>query len=207
MAHTLFGIAMEKKISGNIREAEQVMKQSLALFRKCGDQIRVSKNTVSLAFMAMDKARYEEARKLCEEALPAYRKLPLQLKDEPLWLLGAIAVIEGDYAAAKSWYTECLLFDQEIGFYQQFAECLIGFASIANFEKRFAQAAPLIGQAEAAVTARQVPLEDFDQAELQHLKTSLCEVLGDKQFEILAAKGRTMSQEQAIAFALAENDG
>jgi hypothetical protein len=125
------------------------------------------------------------------------------LKDEPLWLLGAIGVIEGDYTAAKAWYTECLLFDQEIGAYdQQLSECLIGFASIANSEKRFERAAQLIGRAEAAAEARQARLEDFDQTELQRLKTSLRRELGDTQFDGMAAKGRAMSQEQAIAFAL-----
>lgn len=129
------------------------------------------------------------------------------MKDEPLWLLGAISVIEGDYAAAKIWYTECLLFDQEIGFYNQFAECLIGFASIANFEKRFERAAQLLGAAEAAGRARRDPVLDFDQAECERLTTALREELGDTQFEMLAAKGRAMSREQAIAFALENDNG
>ena len=83
-------------------------------------------------------------------------------------------------------------------------KCLIGFASIASSEKRFERAAQLVGHAEAAVTARQDPLESFDQTELQRLKTSLCQELGDTQFEALTAKGGAMSQEQAIAFALEE---
>jgi hypothetical protein len=205
MAHALFGIAVETLGGGNLREGEKVMKQSLMLFHECGDQLRVNKNNISLAGIAMMEARYAEARLLCEETLPSYRRLPLQLKDEPLWFLGAIGVIEGDYAAAKAWYTECLLFDQEIGSNQQVPECLIGFASIASFENRFERAAQLIGQAETAVTARQAPLEDFDQAELQRLKTLLCAKFGDPQFEMLAAKGGAMSQEQAVAFALGES--
>jgi hypothetical protein len=78
---------------------------------------------------------------------------------------------------------------------------LIGFASIASSEKHFERAAQLIGQAETAVKARQDPLEDFDQAELQRLQILLKEELGE-QFEEMAAKGGVMSQEQAIAFAL-----
>jgi tetratricopeptide (TPR) repeat protein len=204
IAHALFEIANETLSREHLREGEQGMKQSLLLFHESGDQILASVNSFSLAMIAIKEGRYVEARKFCEEALPAYRQLPFQLKDMPLWLLGAISVIEGDYAAAKAWYTECLLFDQKIGFYLQFPECLIGFASIASFEKRFERAAQLIGQAETALEARGDPLEDFDQAELQRLQTSLCEELGDTQFEILAAEGRAMSQEQAIRFALEE---
>jgi predicted ATPase/class 3 adenylate cyclase len=208
IAHALHGIANETLSRENLREGEQVMKQSLLLFRESGDQIRVSVNNVSLAGIAMREEMYAEARVLCEEALTAYRQLPLKLKDVPLWLLGVIAVIEGNYATAKAWYTECLLIDQEIGFYNQFPECLIGFAGIASFEKRFERAAQLIGRAETAVTARQAPgLEDFDQAELQRLKMSLRRELGDAHFEVVAAIGRAMSREQAIALALEENSG
>jgi hypothetical protein len=50
-------------------------------------------------------------------------------------------------------------------------------------------------------------LEDFDQAELQMLRTVLSEELGDATFEELAAEGHAMATEQAIAFALEESDG
>jgi hypothetical protein len=45
-------------------------------------------------------------------------------------------------------------------------------------------------------------LEDFDQAQLQRLKMVLREELGEAKFEALAAEGRTMTVEQATAFAL-----
>ena len=121
-----------------------------------------------------------------------------------MWLLGAIGVIEGDYATAQAWYTECLLADHKIGLYIQFPECLIGLASIASSEQRFDRAALLIGPAEAEIAARQVPLEVFDQAELQRLKALLSAELGEPSFEALAAKGRAMSREQIIVFALEE---
>jgi tetratricopeptide (TPR) repeat protein len=206
MAYTLFGIAYELRISGDLPSARQTFEQSRTLFQECGDGRHVSQANISLALIAIKEGRYTEARNLCEETLPAFRQLRFSLRDVPLWILGALSIMESNYAAAKAWYTECLLFDQEIGFYNQFPECLIGFAGIASFEKRFERAAQLIGRAETAVTVRQAPgLEDFDQAELQRLKILLNEELGE-QFEATAAKGRVMSQEQAVAFALEEID-
>jgi non-specific serine/threonine protein kinase len=162
---------------------------------------------MGLAAIALEEGRHAEARKLCEEALPFFRQLRFSMRDEPLWMLGATSIMEGNFAAAKAWYTECLLFDHEIGVYDQLAECLIGFASIASSEKRFERAAQLVGQAQAQANARSDdPLETFDQAELQRLKMVVFEELGDAKLEVLAAKGRAMSVEQAIAFALEKSD-
>jgi tetratricopeptide (TPR) repeat protein len=208
LAYTLFGIAFYLHISGDLPGARQTCEQSRTLFQECGDGRHVSQASISLARIAIKEGRYTEARNLCEEALPYFRQMRFSLRDVPLWILGALSIMESNYAAAKAWYTECLLFDQEIGIYDQFPECLIGFASIANSEKRFERAAQLIGSADAAAGARQVsdPLEDFDQAELERLKIVLREQLGDAKFEALAAEGRAMATEQAIAFALEENN-
>jgi tetratricopeptide (TPR) repeat protein len=202
MAHILFGIAFGLQESGDLTGARQTYEQSQALFQECGDGFRVAKDNTDLAGIALKEGRYAEAHKLCEEALPFSRQLRFSLRDEVLWLLGASSIMEGNFAAAKVWYTECLLFDDEIGVYDQLAECLIGFASIANSEKRFERAAQLVGSAESAVTARQEPLESFDQAELQRLTTALCKELGDAKFEMVAAEGHAMTVEQAIEYAL-----
>jgi tetratricopeptide (TPR) repeat protein len=206
MAHILYGIAFGLHESGDLTGARQTYEQSRTLFQECGDGLRVSKNNTDLAGIALEEGRYAEARKFCEEALPFFRQLRFSMRDEVLWMLGVISIIERDYDAAKAWYTECLLFDQEIGVYDQLPECLIGFASIASSEKRFEYAAQLLGAADAQAKARQVPLATFDQAELQRLTTALREVLGDAKFEELAAEGHAMTIEQAIAFALEESD-
>ena len=62
--------------------------------------------------IAIQECQYAEARKLCEESLPFYSQLRFSLREEPLVLLGVISVLEGNYAFAKAWYTECLLFEQ-----------------------------------------------------------------------------------------------
>jgi predicted ATPase/class 3 adenylate cyclase len=208
MAHILFGIAVYLHESGDLMGARQTMEQSRALFQECGDGLRVSKDNILLAIIATNEGRYEEARKICEEALPFFRQLRFSIRDEPLWMLGAIAIIEDNYAAAKAWYTECLLFDQEIGIHKQLPECLIGFASIANSEKRFERAAQLLGAAQAEMEARTPPaLESFDQVEFERLRIMLRKELGEAEFEALVATGRAMTMEQAIEFALENDNG
>jgi non-specific serine/threonine protein kinase len=207
IAHTIFNIGQTLQRSGDLSGARQAYDQSLVLFQECGDNIRVGAQKANLAFVAIDEGMYAEAGKRLEEALSFYRQARYNLEiDVLLCMLGAIAIREGDYMRAQAWYTECLLFDQRIGKYLQLAECLIGFAGIANAEKRFERAAQLVGAAEAQVKARQLPLENVDGAELRRITTLLREELGDAKFEMLTTEGRALAPEQAIAFALENSD-
>ena len=155
---------------------------------------------------ALEEGKYAEARAQLEEILHFYRQARVNLFiDSPLWQLGVIAVREGDYIRAKAWYTECLLFDQQIGLGRQVAECLIGFAGIASAEQRFERAAQLLGAGEAEVEARGI-LENIDRIEVHRLTALLRQELGDARFEALASQGRLMTREQAIAYALEDQE-
>lgn len=50
--------------------------------------------------------------------------------------------------------------------------------------------------------ARQIPLENVDRAELERLTTILNEELGEASLQTLEATGHTMKREQAVAYAL-----
>ena len=208
IAHTLYNIGNELWRSGDFTGARQAHGLSLALFRECGDDFRVAQQNAALAGIAFDEGNYAEARTRYEEALSFYRQVRFNLQiDTALWMLGVIAIRERDYARAKAWYSECLRFDQQIGTKTQLAECLIGFAGIAQAEQLLARAAQLLGAAEAEVEARQIPLENRDRAELQRLTTVLREELGEAAFEARSAEGRAMSMEEAVAYAFEESDG
>jgi tetratricopeptide (TPR) repeat protein len=205
LADTIFYIGMNMARSGDFMGARQVLEQSLTYLRECGDLIGASGSKRQLAQIALEEGNYAEANAELEENLHFLRQARLNIFiDIPLWGLSVIAMREGNYERAKEWYTECLLFDQQIGLPRQFAECFIGFAGIASAAKRFERAAQLLGAGEAEEEARGVPFENIDQIELKRLIVILREELGNANFETLAAKGRLMTMEQAIAFALEE---
>lgn len=205
-ASMLSDMSRELGRSGDFMGARQALEQSLRLFRECGDMISASKTNAILAYLILEHGDYADARLQLEDILHFYRQARINsFTDIPLWLLGVIAVREGDYTRAKEWYTECLLFDQQIGLPRQFAECFIGFAGIASAEQHFERAAELLSVGEANAEARVNPLENIDQIELKRLTAVLREVLGDAKFEALASHGRTMTMEQAIAYALEDD--
>jgi tetratricopeptide (TPR) repeat protein len=203
IAHTLYNIGDTLRQTGDFTGARQVVEKSLALFQEYGDRFRVAHMNAFLAGIALEEGKYAEARLRLEEVVSFRRQMRFHILMEiDLYLLAMIAFREGDNARAKVWFSECLLFIQQIGVNRQLAECLIGFACIANAEKRFERAAQLVSAAEMQVEARQFPLDNVDQAELKRLATILREELGNAEFEALAAKGRDMTMEQAIAYAL-----
>jgi tetratricopeptide (TPR) repeat protein len=201
MALLIHDIGLELARGGDSIGARQVLEQSRILFRECGDSIGAYSSDGALMLFALEEGKYAEVRAQLEEILHFYRQARLNL-DAPLWLLGVTAVREGDYARAKERYTECLLFDQQIGLTTQLAECFIGFAGIASAEKRFERATQLLGAGETEVEAKVARLENIDQIELKRLTTLLREELGDAKFEALASQGRAMARKQAIAYAL-----
>lgn len=206
-AGMLSDMGLELGRSGDFMGARQALEQSLRLYRECGDRISASRTSVRLAYFALDHGMYAETRPQLEETLHFYRQARLNFfMDIPLWLLGVIAVREGDYVRAKEWYTECLLFDQQIGWPRQLAECFIGFAGIASAKQDFERAAQLLGVAEAEAEARVNPLENIDQIELKRITAILREELGDAEFEAIALNGRAMTMEQAIEYALEDQD-
>jgi tetratricopeptide (TPR) repeat protein len=206
-AHTIYNIAYTLRQTGDFMSARQAFEQSLALFRECGDHFRLAHLNARLAFIAFDEGRYAEARLRLEEVVSFRRRVRFNIQMEvDLYMLGTIALREGDYARAKAWFSEGLLFVQQIGANYQLAEFLISFVDIANAEKRFERAAQLVGAVEMHVEARQFPLENSDQNELKRLTTILREELGHAEFQALAAKGRGMTLEQAIAYALEDQD-
>jgi predicted ATPase/DNA-binding XRE family transcriptional regulator len=203
VAHTLFNIGSTFRKSEDFTSARQAFEQSLALFRKCGDYFRVAHLNVFLAGVAITEGQHAEARLRLEEVISFRRQVQFNIQMEvDLYMLGLVALREGDYPSAKAWFSECLLFVQQIGVDRQLAECLIYLAGMAGTEKRFERAAKIAGAVEMQIEARQFPLGINDRAELKRLIDILHEELGHANFEAAVAKGRSMTMEQAIAYAL-----
>jgi predicted ATPase/class 3 adenylate cyclase len=207
IAHTLYSIGERLRESGDFTGARQAFEQSLGLFQDCGDHFRVVHQKGQLAAIAFEEGNYAEARFRLEEVISFRRQVRFNIQMEiDLYKLGMIAIREGDYTRAKGWFSECLLFNQQTSVNNLIAECLIGLAGIAVTEKRFARAVQITGAVEMQVEPRQDRQGSADRAELKRLTTILREEFGDAEFEALAAQGRGMTMEQAITYALEDQD-
>jgi predicted ATPase/DNA-binding XRE family transcriptional regulator len=209
IAQAIYEIAWVAEREGDLAAAQRGYESSIVMFRAIGDDIRaIGIIVVDLGPMVFRAGNYAKAHTLLEEGLTAKRQTRHQLwLGVPLYMLGVIAVREGDYARAKEWYAECLKFEQDIGETGHVAECLIGFESIATAKNHVERAVRLLGAAEVQIDARGGLREDFDQAERERLAKLSRMQLDEEAFAANWAEGRAMTIEQAIAFALEKNDG
>ena len=202
-AHTMFNIAQAMHADGNYAGAEKLYRQSMLIFRECGDEFRTLQQTAALAFLAYEQGKLARARKQLEQIYTLYRQRRLNIEiDAVLATLGAIAIREHDMDAARMWYRECLLFEQQIGMLTQLPECCIGFAHIAFAENQLERAAKLLGAAESEIQARQLGLGKFERAESERIVSALVSALGADEFETAFAYGNALTREQVLALAL-----
>jgi predicted ATPase/class 3 adenylate cyclase len=204
-AHAIKNLGMTYRRSGDFREVRQLLEQSLAIFTRCGDGLRASEQDMTLGILAFEEGDYAEARLRLQAAVAFFRRARFNIQlDTPLWMLGVLSLREGDLPQAVAWYTECLQCDMQLGIDNQVAECLLGFARIAGLQGKPQRAAQLLGAAQAELERRHLPLETFDEADLQELDALLRHELGEAVFETNAGRGRILSLDQAAAFCLEE---
>ena len=204
IAQATFEIAWVARREGNLEAAQRGYESSIAMFRALGDNLRAAGILAQeWGPMALEVGNYAKARALLEEGLAIYRQARHQLYlDVPLYLLGVIAIREGDYARAKEWYFECLKFEQDSGETRYVAKCFLGFAGIASAEHRTERAVRLLGATEVMIEAGEAWWEDSDQAEYEHLANLLRTQLDEVTFITIWAAGRAMTMEQAFEYAL-----
>lgn len=205
-AHTLFNIGQALHAGGDFRAAEKFYRQSMAIFRECGDEFRTMQQISALAHLAYARGKYDRARKQLEQVYPWFRARRLNIDiDSILETLGAIAIRQQDFAGARSWYQECLLFEQQLGMLSLLAECCIGFAGIALSDGKFERAAQLVGAAQMEAESRKIGLGKEGRAECERLSRALTTTLGVDAFEDALNHGRSLTQEQAAALALKDD--
>jgi non-specific serine/threonine protein kinase len=94
---------------GDYPAARELHEEGLAIGRKLGDRLAISRSLNNLGSVVLNQGDYPSARALYEESLAIYRELgnrqgiAMMLNN-----LGTIAHREGDYPAARALHEECL---------------------------------------------------------------------------------------------------
>lgn len=110
---------------------ETYCRQSLALFRKLGDQPGIALSLFLLSVVPLMKNDSRGARSMTEEALALFRKMGD--KERIAWslsTLGLLDVREGKYRSAHTLYEESLLLHRELGDKRGIARTLLHLASL-----------------------------------------------------------------------------
>jgi non-specific serine/threonine protein kinase len=189
---------------GDYVAARASIEQALAFRRTLADKHAIANSLNDLGATAFAQG---------DPAAEAFLETSLQLRREladrfgiPRCLhdLGAIALNRSNLARAHECFTQGLAIFRDQSDHRNAVKCLEGLAGVAAANHQTAQAARLFGAAEAAREAIGVPLPRTWRVNYDRAIAMVRQQLKAAELAAVWANGRTMSLEQAIAFALTE---
>ena len=187
---------------------QRLAEQSLAHLQGVGDVKSKAFTLGLLGQMRLLEGELVQAHSLLEESVVLMQQTgPSADSAEPLLGLARVAAAQGDRAAARRRYQDCLLIMHEFDFYLKFIpSCLEGLgalvaapatggASLAGAR----EATRLWGAAEALREAIGMPMHPVDRAEYEQAVAAARRELGEEAFAAAWAQGRSLTPVQALA--------
>ncbi len=208
IAAALRNLGLLENIQGNYLEARSFLEQSLEIWRGMGAEGKLGHAiaVTLLGDVALNQGEAEWARSLFEEsAVSLSREFgDINFHAYPVRRLGQLAWREGDYGKAVALCKESLNLNQEIGDPRGVMACVAGFAAIAVAQEKFERATKLMAAVETQLTSIGIQLLFVDKMEYERNLALLHTQLDEKILNKFWFKGKEMTMEQAIAFALEE---
>jgi non-specific serine/threonine protein kinase len=204
LAVVLNNLGLVVRRQGDYTRARALYEESLALKREVGDEAAAAITLHNLGEIASeDESDYLRAVALERESLEISRRLGEKRSiTMALITLGNIGLKQADYSRAQADYKESLVLAQELGDRPRIAECLEGLATLAGEKHDPHRAAILLGAADKlreAIGATRAPARQGDYARTFDATSA---ALGDDPFDAALARGRAVSLEDVIAYAM-----
>lgn len=205
IATSLRNLGLLANIQGNYLESRSFLEDSLEIWRTIGSSGRMD-SAWTLTFLGDVALNLEEAaraRLLYEEAVSIWREHgDKNFLAYSLRRLGQVAWYETHYAEAIALCTESLNLNLDVGDRRGVIACLAGFTAVAVAQQSWERAAQLASAVESKLSSIGIQLLQLDKAEFEHSLSSLEFHFDEKTLSKFRKKGRTMSLEQAMVFAL-----
>jgi predicted ATPase/Tfp pilus assembly protein PilF len=207
LATSLLGLALVTHSLGDYERATELYEQSMDLFREQGDKRRLSTCLNNLAMMVYSQGDLGRAAKLTEESVALVRELGAR-GDVSIGLcnLGWIALLREDIGRAADIYKESLSLSWETGLNLVVQSTLEGFACLAGAKGEAEQTARLWGAAQALHETKDIP-RDIDFLAAADARISAVRLgMGEEAWEEAWHKGRVMTLDEAVSYALKEEE-
>ena len=187
-----------------------LFEESEGLYRESGDVQGLAGSLFVQGFTAMHGGHHERARGLLEEGLQFSR----EIKDRDMEarqqdLLGLVTLQEGDTGRARALMTESFEIFRELGNRIAISDSLYNLGAAAGAHGEFFKAARLGGAADALREVLGYTMPPQEAALYGPHMAAARSRLGDNAFQTAWEEGRDMTEEQAVALALEneEDDG
>jgi predicted ATPase/DNA-binding SARP family transcriptional activator len=205
IAQSLSNLGRNESVDGNYSKARSLLVESLGIWRKLGHEhsMEIVLTQIFLGDVALQQGDLEEARSLYEECVSIYKEIRDQnFLAYAVRRLGQVACRQGDFKKAALLCEESLSLNQGLRDERGILACLSAFAGIAIARGKSVFAAHLFGAVESLLSALGIRLLQIDEMEYGRDTASLREKLAPVALEKAWAKGKAMTMDQAVAFAL-----
>jgi predicted ATPase len=207
MASSIFILGAAWRVRGDLERATQLLGEALTMYKKTGDQALIASVLTHLGFTFLFQGDLERATAASEEAAAMLRKQKhLSYLAYALNNLGWVALLRGDSERARALYAESMRSHREVGFKVDAPENLLGLACVAAAWGEAERAARLFGASEALPEAMGAPLEPGERALQEPYLAAARSQLDETSWQEAWAQGRAMTLEEAISYALEEEE-
>jgi non-specific serine/threonine protein kinase len=207
LATSLLGLATVSHYLGDSDKATELYEESMDLFREQGDKRSLAYCLNNLAMVAYSQGDLGRAAQLTEEAVALRRELgnrggvSLGLSN-----LGWITLLQDDLGRAADLYRESLSLSWDAGLNLLIQSALEGFACVAGAKGETERAARLWGAAQSLHETKGIPRDPDFLAEADARISAVRLGTGEEGWEEAWRKGRAMTLEEAVSYALEEEE-
>lgn len=202
VARALNNLGVLALARGKLDDVRRLFEESLALWRQLRSDGLTALALLFLGRAAHDQGDQQRATMLLEESVALARRASYARAAGPaLYVLGRVARAQGQHALATARFQQSLMIRREQGDRRGIAECFEGLASAAEAARKPAEAARLLGAAEALRIAIGAPLPPHAGPAREQILAGLRRHLGSR-YDDLCAEGAGMPLDAALRFAL-----
>jgi tetratricopeptide (TPR) repeat protein len=206
-ASSLFSLAIVPQSRGDYERATELYQQSMDLFRELGDKQSLAFCLNNLAMTVYAQGDLGRAAQITEESVALHRELGNKGGvSTGLYNLGWMTLLQNNLGRAVDIYRESLSLSWDAGLNPLVQSALEGFACVAAAKGEAERAARLWGAAQALHETKGIPRDidflDEADARISAVRTGM----GEQAWEEAWRKGRVMTLDGAISYALEEQE-
>jgi tetratricopeptide (TPR) repeat protein len=208
IASSLSNLGSVSGFRGNSERATELYEQSMDLFREQGAKQSLAFCLNNLAMVVNSQGELERAAQLTEEAVALQRELGTRGGVSMGHCnLGWITLLQDDLGRAADHLRESLSLSWDIGLNPIVQSALEGFACLAGAKGEAERAARLWGAAQTLHEAKGIRRDTDFLAEADARISAVRSGMGEEVWEEAWSKGRVMTLDEAISYALEQEAG
>lgn len=189
---------------GHVDQASECFEECLSIFHEIDAKWDIGRTVVRLGDLAALRGDVDSAARLYEEGLARLRELDdTRWATRPIQGLATLALGRGDHQQGHALLKEGLRLCVESGAKYETIDCLESAATLATAVGKADLAARLCGAVESLRDAISAPRPPVSRPRHDRMVAVLRRRLGESAFTVADAAGRTMTQEEAVAEAMA----